>query len=127
MRGTDAFSELLAVVSWLESFVIGELCNVTRTGGRCFDGVPNPNPTKPRNFVGVEVTLCTDAEEGGRVGGWEGDCTAGVLEDLEGGGPDGVLFGDTFVLVLLVEKVLSFFVVDRGVSEAERLCLIKRL
>ena len=52
---------------------------------------------------------------------------AGVLEDLEGGGPDGVLLGDALDLALLVEKALSFLVVDWGVSEAARLCLIKRL
>ena len=100
---------------------------MTWTGGRCFDEDPNPKPANPRSFVGVEVTLCIDAEEEGRVGGWGGGSTAGVLEDLEGGGPDGVLFGDNFDLVVLVEKVLSFFVVDWGVSEAARLCLIKRL
>lgn len=75
----------------------------------------------------MEVTLCTDAEEGDLVTGWEGDKMAEVLADLDGGGPDGVLLGDILDFALLVEKVLSFFVVDRGVSEAARLCLIKRL
>jgi len=105
----------------------GELCNVTWTGGRCFVGDSNSKPASLRNLVGVEVTLCTDAEEGGRVGGWEGDKMAEAFVDLEGGGPEGVLLGDILDFALLVEKALSFFVVDWGVSEAARLCLTKRL
>lgn len=127
LRETEMLSELLAVVSSLDFFVIGEVCNVRWTGGFCFVGESNPKPASLRNLVGVEGTLFTDAEEGGRVGGWEGDNMAEVLADLEGGGPDGVLLGDTLDFVLLIEKVLSFLVVDWGVSEAARLCLIKRL
>lgn len=52
---------------------------------------------------------------------------AEVLADLEGGGPDGVLLGETLDFALLVEKTESLLVVDWGVSEAARLCLIKRL
>lgn len=61
------------------------------------------------------------------MGGWEGDKMAEVFVDLEGGGPVGVLLRDTLDFALLVEKALSFFIVDWGVSEAARLCLIKRL
>lgn len=86
-----------------------------------------PKPASLRSLVGVEVTLCEDVEEGGLVGGWGGDTVAEVLADLEGGGPDGVLLGDILDLVLMVEKVLSFFVADRGISEAARPCLTKRL
>ena len=90
-------------------------------------GLSIPKPASLRNLVGVDVTLCADAEEGGRVAGWGGgDKTADVLADLEGGGPDAVLSGETLGFALIVEKVLSFFVVDRGVSEAERPCLTKR-
>jgi len=66
-------------------------------------GDSNPKPASLRNLVGVEVTLCTDAEEGGRVAGLGGDSTVEVLADLEGGGPDGVLLGDTLDFALLVE------------------------
>jgi len=89
-------------------------------------GLSIPKPASLRNLVGVEVTLCTDVEEGGRVAGWEGDKTAEVFADLEGGGPDAVLSGVTLDFALLIEKVLSFFIVDRGVSEADRPCLTKR-
>lgn len=75
-------------------------------------GDSNPKPASLRNLVGVEVTLCTDVEEGGRVAGLGGDNTAEVLADLEGGGPDGVLLGDTLDFALLVEGVVSFLVVD---------------
>lgn len=124
---TEMLSELLAVVSWLEFFVMGELCNVTWTGGFCFVEDSIPNPASLRNLVGVEATLCTDAEEGGLVTGWEGDKMVELLVGLDGGGPDGVLLGDTLDFALMVEKVLSFFVADRGISEAARLCLTKRL
>lgn len=70
-------------------------------------GESNPKPASLRSLVGVEVTLCMDVEEGGRVGGLGGDNTEEVLADLEGGGPDGVLLGDTLDFVLLVERVLS--------------------
>jgi len=90
-------------------------------------GLSIPKPASLRNLVGVEVTLCTDVEEGGRVAGWGGDKTAEVLADLEGGGPDAILSGETLDFALLIEKVLSFFTVDRGVSEADRPCLTKRL
>jgi len=56
-REIDMLSELLAVVSWLDFFVIGELCSVTWTGGFCFVGESNPKPASLRNLVGVEVTL----------------------------------------------------------------------
>ena len=126
MREADIFSELLAVVSWLEPFVIGEVCSVTWTGGFCFDEESNPKPANFRNFVGVE-TLCADAEEGGRVAGWEGVKIVEEVADLEGGGPDGALLGGTLVFALVAERVASFFVVDWGVSEAERLCFTRRL
>lgn len=100
---------------------------MTWTGGFCLVGESNPKPASLRNLVGVEVTLRADAEEGGRAACEGGDATVGVLADLEGGGPDGVLLGDILDFVLLVEKVLSFLVVDWGVSEAARLCLTKRL
>jgi len=106
---------------------MGELCNITWTGGRCFVGLSNPKPASLRNLVGVEGTLCTDAEEGGREAGWGGDKVAEVLADLEGGGPGAVLSGETLDFALFVEKGLSFFIVDRGVSEADRPCLTKRL
>jgi len=61
------------------------------------------------------------------VGCLGGDNTAEVLADLEGGGPDGVLLGDTLDFVLLVELVVPFLTVDWGVSETARLCLTKRL
>ena len=115
------------MVSWLESFAIGEACNVTCTGGCCFEEESNPKPANFRNLVGVGAGLCAEAEEGGRVAGWEGDKIAEEVADLEGGGPDGVLFGDTLGFVLLVDNVISFFVVDWGVSEAARVCLTKRL
>jgi hypothetical protein len=127
LREADIFSELLAVVSWLEPFVIGEVCNVTWTGGFCFDEESNPKPANFRNFVGVEETLWTDAEEGGRVVGWEGDKIVEELADLEGGGPGGALLGGALVFALVAESVVSFFVVDWGVSEAERLCFTRRL
>ena len=126
LRETDMLSELLPVVSWLEFFVIGELCSVTWTGGFCFVGESNPKPASLRNLVGEEVTLCAGVVEGGRVVGWGEDKLVGVLVDLEGG-PDGVLLGDILDFALLVEKTLSFFVVDWGVSEAARPCFIKRL
>ena len=90
-------------------------------------GLSIPKPASLRNLVGVEVTLCTDVEEGGRIGGWEGDGTAEVLVDLEGGGPGADLSGETLDFALFIEKVPSFFVVDWGVSEADRPCLTKRL
>lgn len=90
---------------------MGGVCNVTWTGGFCFDEESNPNPANFRSFVGVE-TVCAGAEEGGRAAGWGGDMIAEVLADLEGGGPDGVLLGETLVFVLVVVKVNSFFVVD---------------
>lgn len=59
--------------------------------------------------------------------GWEGDKTAEELADLEGGGPDGVLFVGALDLILMAEKAVSFFVVDWGVSEAARPCFTSRL
>lgn len=91
--------------------MIGEVCNVTWTGGCCFDEESNPKPANLRNLVGV-VGLCAEVEEGGRATGWGGDKMAEVLADLEGGGPDGVLLGETLVFVLLVERANSFLVVD---------------
>jgi len=87
----------------------------------------DPKPVGLRNLAGVEVTLCTDAEEGDRVAGLGGDSTAEVLADSEEGGPDGVLLGDTLGFALLVERVVSFLVVDCGISEAARLYLTKCL
>lgn len=40
-----------------------------------------------------------------------GDNT-GVLADLEGGGPDGVLLGDTLDFALSVEEIPSFLAAD---------------
>ena len=74
-------------------------------------GESNPNPANFRSLVGVEVTLCAGVEEGGRgedLGG--GNST--VLADLEGGGPDGVLLGDTLDFALSVEEMLCFLAVD---------------
>ena len=90
-------------------------------------GLSIPKPASRRNLVGVETTLCEEAEEGGRVAGWGGDETDEVLADLEGGGPDPDLSGEILDFALFMEKVLSFFIVDRGVSEADRPCLTKRL
>jgi len=104
-----------------------EFCNVTWTGGCCFEEESNPKPANFRCFVGVVLALCTDAEEGGRVVGWEGDKTAEELADLEGGGPDGVLFVGVLDFILMAEKAVSFFVVDWGVSEAARPCFTSRL
>jgi len=75
-------------------------------------GDSNPKPANLCNLIGVEVASCTDAEEGGRVAGFLGDNTVDLLADLEGGGPDGVLLGDTLDFALLVEGVVSFLVVD---------------
>lgn len=74
-------------------------------------GESNPKPANFRSLVGVEVTLCADVKEGDceeDLGG--GDAT--VLADLEGGGPDGVLLGDTLDFALSAEEILSFFAVD---------------
>ena len=91
--------------------MIGEVCKVTWTGVFCFDEESKPKPANLRSLVGV-VVPCTEAEEVGRGAGWEGGKTAEVLEDLEGGGPDGVLLGETLVFALVVEKEDSFFVDD---------------
>lgn len=77
----------------------------------CSDEEPNPKPANFRSLVGV-VRLCAEAEEGGRAAGWGGDKIADVLADLERGGPDGVLLGETLVFALVVGNANSFLVVD---------------
>lgn len=89
--------------------VIEEVCKVTWTGVLCFDEESKLKPANLRSFVGV-LAPCTEAEEEGRGGGWGEGRTAEVLVDLEGGGPDGVLLGETLVFALVVEKGVSFFV-----------------
>ena len=59
----------------------------------------------------MEGTFCADVEGDGCEEDLEGDNT-GVLADLEGGGPDGVLLGDALDFALSVEEIPPFLIAD---------------